>query len=52
MTLDEKVGQMCELAIDAIQLRANPFAGINPANMQVTDIENILKNITFKRNSN
>ncbi|NDV95921.1 beta-glucosidase [Dysgonomonas sp. 521] len=43
MTLDEKVGQMCELAIDAIQQRENPFAGINPANMQITDLENILK---------
>ena len=27
MTLDEKVGQMCELTIDLLQKRANPFAG-------------------------
>ncbi|MGN0258569.1 MAG: hypothetical protein ACI4CA_09400, partial [Bacteroides sp.] len=25
MTLDEKVGQMCELTIDVIQKRVNPF---------------------------
>ncbi|MCC8188799.1 MAG: glycoside hydrolase family 3 C-terminal domain-containing protein [Bacteroides sp.] len=43
MTLDEKVGQMCELAIDAIQKRANPFAGIHPASMQVDDIREILR---------
>ncbi len=43
MTLDEKVGQMCELAIDALQKRTNPFAGINPASMQVDDIREILR---------
>lgn len=43
MTLDEKVGQMCELAIDAIQKRINPFAGINPAAMTVDDIREILR---------
>ena len=30
MTLDEKVGQMCELTIDVIQKRVNPFMGIQP----------------------
>ena len=30
MTLDEKVGQMCELTIDLLQKRANPFAGLDP----------------------
>ncbi|MDE6711798.1 MAG: hypothetical protein K2J53_05290, partial [Alistipes sp.] len=30
MTLDEKVGQMCELSIDLLQKRANPFAGMEP----------------------
>ena len=29
MTLDEKVGQMCELTIDLLQKRANPFAGLD-----------------------
>ncbi len=44
MTLDEKVGQMCELAIDVLQKRINPFAGLNPQSMQVEDIKNILRN--------
>ena len=29
MTLDEKIGQMCELTIDVIQKRVNPFEGID-----------------------
>ena len=33
MTLDEKVGQMCELTIDLLQKRANPFAGLDPKNI-------------------
>lgn len=40
MTLEEKVGQMCELTIDLLQKRANPFAGIDPQNFKVDDQEN------------
>ncbi|MCD8080398.1 MAG: glycoside hydrolase family 3 C-terminal domain-containing protein [Bacteroides sp.] len=49
MTLDEKIGQMCELAIDAIQKRANPFAGIHPATMTVDDIKGILRKYNLEQ---
>ncbi|MDL2247298.1 beta-glucosidase, partial [Bacteroides sp. OttesenSCG-928-J23] len=42
MTLDEKIGQMCELTIDVLQKRTNPFAGINPQTMTVSDLKKIL----------
>lgn len=43
MTLDEKVGQMCELSIDLLQKRVNPFAGMNPHTATKADIEQLLK---------
>ncbi|MDL2306375.1 glycoside hydrolase family 3 C-terminal domain-containing protein, partial [Bacteroides sp. OttesenSCG-928-D19] len=43
MTLDEKVGQMCELTIDLLQKRTNPFADIDPQNMKVNDLKKILE---------
>lgn len=46
MTLDEKVGQMCELTIDLLQKRTNPFAGVDPQNFKVEDLKKILK--TYK----
>ncbi|MDH6359988.1 beta-glucosidase [Parabacteroides sp. PH5-16] len=42
MTLEEKIGQMTELAIDAITLRTNPFAGIDMQNFKVEDLKAIL----------
>lgn len=42
MTLDEKVGQMCELSIDLLQKRTNPFAGMNPQTTTKADIERLL----------
>ena len=39
MTLDEKVGQMCELTIDLLQKRANPFAGLDVYKRQLYDDE-------------
>ena len=35
MTLEEKIGQMCELTIDVIQKRVNPFEGIDMKNPDV-----------------
>lgn len=43
MTLDEKVGQMCELSIDLLQKRTNPFAGLAPHTATKADIERILR---------
>ena len=43
MTLDEKIGQMCELTIDLLQKRTNPFAGIDPQNMKVDDLKKIIE---------
>ena len=43
MTLDEKVGQMCELAIDVLQKRTNPFAGLDPKNITVNDLKKIVR---------
>lgn len=42
MTLDEKVGQMCELTIDVLQKRNNPFAGLSPQTTTKADIERLL----------
>lgn len=49
MTLDEKVGQMCELTIDLLQKRTNPFAGIDPQNFKVEDLKKILKNYKLEK---
>ncbi|MCM1150621.1 MAG: glycoside hydrolase family 3 C-terminal domain-containing protein [Alistipes sp.] len=43
MTLDEKVGQMCELSIDLLQKRVNPFAGLDPRTATKDDIFRILE---------
>lgn len=43
MTLEEKIGQMCELAIDVLQQRANPFEGLDMNNIKVKDLKKILK---------
>ena len=43
MTIDEKIGQMCELTIDVIQKRANPFEGLDPQTVTVKDLRKILK---------
>lgn len=42
MTLEEKIGQMCELSIDLLQKRTNPFAGLNPAKITADDIRRIV----------
>lgn len=42
MTLEEKVGQMCEIAIDALQERFNPFAGLDFRTMTVDDLRGVL----------
>lgn len=51
MTLDEKVGQMCELTIDLLQKRANPFAGLDPKNITVKDLQKSSRDTSLKRNS-
>ena len=43
MTLEEKIGQMCELTIDVLQQRSNPFEGLNMENLKVADLQKILK---------
>ena len=49
MTLDEKIGQMCELTIDLLQKRANPFAGLNPQTMTVDDLKKIVKEYKLEK---
>ncbi|MBP6170571.1 MAG: beta-glucosidase, partial [Bacteroides sp.] len=49
MTLDEKVGQMCELTIDLLQKRTNPFADLNPKNITVNDLNNIVKKYKLEK---
>lgn len=49
MTLDEKVGQMCELTIDLLQKRANPFAGLDPKNITVNDLKKIVKKYKLEK---
>lgn len=43
MTLDEKIGQMCELTIDLLQQRTNPFEGLNMEKLTVKDLKKVLK---------
>lgn len=43
MTLEEKVGQMCELTIDLLQKRVNPFEGIDAKNPDVKALKKVLK---------
>ncbi len=43
MTLEEKVGQMCELSIDLLQKRVNPFAGLDPRSATKEDIVRLLE---------
>lgn len=52
MTLDEKVGQMCELSIDLLQNRTNPFSGIEMKNMKVEDLKSILKKYKLENEFN
>ena len=49
MTLDEKIGQMCELTIEVLQKRTNPFAGINPEKVKVQDITRVLKKYKLEK---
>ena len=49
MTLDEKVGQMCELAIDVLQKRPNPFAGLDPRTMTVDHLKKIVKSYKLEK---
>lgn len=49
MTLDEKVGQMTELAIDLLQKRNNPFAGLNPQTMTVNDLKKIIRDYQLEK---
>ena len=43
MTLEEKIGQMCELTIDLLQQRTNPFEGLNMDKLTVKDLKKVLK---------
>lgn len=49
MTLDEEVGQMCELTIDLLQKRTNPFADLDPKNITVNDLNNIVKKYKLEK---
>lgn len=49
MTLDEKVGQMCELTIDLLQKRTDPFAGLNQQAMKLDDLKKIIKQYKLEK---
>lgn len=49
MTLEEKIGQMCELTIDVLQQRTNPFEGLNMENLKVADLQKILKKYSIEK---
>ena len=52
MTLEEKIGQMCELTIDVLQQRTNPFEGLNMENLKVADLQKILKKYGIEKEFN
>lgn len=43
MTLEEKVGQMCELTIDLLQKHATPFEGMDAKNPDIKALKALLK---------
>lgn len=49
MTLEEKIGQMCELTIDVLQQRTNPFEELNMENLKVADLQKILKKYSIEK---
>ena len=49
MTLDEKVGQMCELTIDVIQKRVNPFMGIQPNQVTPQFLKKLVKQYKLEK---
>ena len=49
MTLDEKVGQMCELTIDVIQKRVNPFMGIQPNQVTPHFLKKLVKQYKLEK---
>ena len=40
---------MCELTIDLLQKRANPFAGLDPKNITVKDLQKIIKRYKLEK---
>ena len=52
MTLDEKVGQMCELTIDVIQKRVNPFMGIQPNQVTPQFLKKLVKQYKLEKEFN
>ena len=40
---------MCELTIDLLQKRANPFAGLNPKDITVDDLKKIVKRYKLEK---
>ena len=49
MTLDEKVGQMCELTIDVIQKRVNPFMGVQPNQLTPQFLKKLIKQYKLEK---
>ncbi len=49
MTLDEKVGQMCELTIDVIQKRVNPFMGLQPNEVTPAFLKKLVKQYKLEK---
>ena len=43
MTLEEKIGQMCELTIDVIQKHPKAFDGIDPQKLTLSELKKTLK---------
>lgn len=43
MTLEEKIGQMCELTIDVIQKHPKAFDGIDPQKLTLSEVKKTLK---------
>ena len=43
MTLEEKIGQMCELTIDVIQKHPKAFDGVDPQKLTLSELKKTLK---------
>ena len=49
MTLDEKVGQMCELTLDVLRKNIKPLDGLDPKSMTVGDLKKLVRKYKLEK---
>ena len=49
MTLDEKVGQMCELTLDVLRKNVKPFDGLDPQHLTAGDLKKLVRKYKLEK---